>query len=454
MQKNNPGQQSVRATTAGLAFVILLACATVQSQAGPPVAATHSNQEPLTLALARYEQAIEGKLYNEAADASKLYINALLQDPDFERREWANALIRLGHAQRYSSNYEQSIQNYELAIELLHSETDRLDASLIEPLLGTSEAMIAMREYDAAARVLEQVIHLQQVNNGLHDLSQGAPLETLRRIYLALGDPARALARQQANTSIYDQRYPGDDLRKLPALLAEADVLAQTGALVDSHFSYRRIIEMIENADGRRSPHLLTPFYQMSDLVANNKIMDGYDGGHMGRRYLQRAVYIAENGEHVSTLQRADAHIAMGDYLATQTLDRAAALRRYRAAWQMLAADEGLNAARDERFAVPSLLNDVPRNASPDMVNLIMKLTNYDAQPEARVTVRFDVDSRGTPHNIEVVEGDPTGRWNSLVRDHVRKFIYRPKLEDGEAREYRNMHWSIAYFVSNQDLQG
>ena len=82
----------------------------------------------MTLALARYEQAIEGKLYNEATDASKLYINTLLQDPDFERREWANALIRLGHAQRYSSNHEQSIQNYELAIELLHSETDRLNA--------------------------------------------------------------------------------------------------------------------------------------------------------------------------------------------------------------------------------------------------------------------------------------------------------------------------------------
>ena len=192
----------------------------------------------------------------------------------------------------------------------------------------------------------------------------------------------------------------------------------------------------------------------MSDLVANNQIMDGYDGGHMARRYLQRAVHIAEKGEHVSTLQRADAHIAMGDYFAMQTLDRAAALRRYRVAWQVLAADASLDAELDERFGAPNLLTDVPRNAAPVMRNLITRLATHGAQPDARVTVRFDVDSRGTPRNIEIVEGDPTGYWNTLVIDHVSKFIYRPKFEDGEAREQRQLRWSIEYFVSNQDLQG
>ena len=366
MQNNNPGQRSIRAIGAGLAFVLLLAGAIAKGQPGPPppAATTGSSQESLTLALARYDQAIEGELYNEAADASKLYINALLQDPDFDRKDWASALVRLGHAQRSATDYEQSVQNYQLAVDLLYAETNRLDVSLIEPLLGTSESLIAMREYDKAVRVLEQVVHLQQVNNGLHDLSQGAPLETLSRMYLSLGDPERALARQRANTSIYDQQYPGDDIRKLPALLAEADLLAQTGALVDSHSSYRRIIEMTENADGRRSPHLLTTFYRMSDLVANNQIMDGYDGGYMARRYLQRAVHIADKGEHVSTLQRADAYIAMGNYFATQTLDREAALRRYRVAWQVLAADASLGAELDERFGAPNLLTEVPRNAA------------------------------------------------------------------------------------------
>ena len=91
MQKNNPGRQSFHATLTRFAFVMLLAFANVQGQAGPPVAAAHADQESLAYALARYEQAIEGGLYNEAADASKLYINALLQDPDFDRKEWASA---------------------------------------------------------------------------------------------------------------------------------------------------------------------------------------------------------------------------------------------------------------------------------------------------------------------------------------------------------------------------
>ncbi len=98
---------------------MLLACANVQGQAGPPVAAVHADQESLAYALARYDQAIDGGLYNEAADASKLYINALLQDPDFDRKEWASALVRLGHAQRSATDYEQSVQNYQLAVDLL-----------------------------------------------------------------------------------------------------------------------------------------------------------------------------------------------------------------------------------------------------------------------------------------------------------------------------------------------
>ena len=104
MQNNNPGQQSIQASTRGLAFALLLTCAIAQGQVGPPPAGatTATSQESLTLARARYDLAIEGELYNEAADASKLYISALLQEPDFDRKEWGMALSRLGQAQHYA----------------------------------------------------------------------------------------------------------------------------------------------------------------------------------------------------------------------------------------------------------------------------------------------------------------------------------------------------------------
>ena len=70
MQNNNPGRRSLHATVTRVALVMLLAFTNVQGQAGPPVAAVHADQESLAYALARYDQAIDGGLYNEYGAAN------------------------------------------------------------------------------------------------------------------------------------------------------------------------------------------------------------------------------------------------------------------------------------------------------------------------------------------------------------------------------------------------
>ena len=312
--------------------------------------------------------------------------------------------------------------------------------------------MIAMRQFNRAADTLETVVHLRQVNDGPHNLEQGEALDKLSRVYLMLGHNDRALARAQARLGVYDQHYPGDDLRKLPALFSVADYLETNGSLFDSHTAYRRIVAMIERADGTRSPELLAAFYRISNLLANNSIKDGYDGTFMARRYLQRAVHIAEKNDALTTWQRADAHIAMGDFLAIHTLDRDAAMRRYRVAWKILAADEELNAELDTHFDEPTLLNENPRQTSPIMKNLMTSLEYREPQPGARVLLRLDVAANGLPRDIEVIDGDPTGYWDPLVVDHVSKFVFRPKLEDGEPVVYRDLHFEVPYLARDEDL--
>ncbi len=392
--------------------------------------------------------------YDEAANAAAGYIATLLSQPDYDRRDWADGLVRLGHAQRSGTDYDAAIQNYEQAISILQTETDRLNISLVEPMLGASEAMIEQDRFADASDVLESVLHLQQVNQGLHDLSQAEPLQRLSDVYLALGNIDQALSRQRAHTALYDRNYPGDDVRKLDAFLAEASLLDDLGMRVDSHTVYRRTINMVERAEGHRAPELVPALVMIADLLASNEIKDGYDGRKLWRRYLQKAEWIAETSELLTPLQRADAYIAAGDLLSQYTIDDDGALRRYLQGWDILSADPALAHELDDRFSEPLLLKEMPRTTAPDMRNLFMRASTRETSSGSRILVRFDVNEQGEAENIEVIEGDPTGYWSELVADHVEKFAFRPKIVDGQAVRFEGMFWDITYLVDDEDLRG
>ena len=389
---------------------------------------------------------------SEATEAAASYITTLLATPDYSRGEWAESLFRLGEAQRHAGESEAAVENYLLAIEIYHDEGDRLSENLIDPLTGAAHALADMREYNPAIELFERAVHLQHVNFGPSHPAQADSLQSLSDLYMALGDHDRALASQRAVTTVYSKNYPDDDLRKLPALMAEADMQAKTGNLVTSHLNYRRIIAFIERADGDLSPELLDALFRISDLLVNNEIKDGYDGHDLARRYIERALYIVDNNEDISSLQRADAYIAAGDFLASQTPQRDKALRRYRTAWDILVADESLNAELIERFSDPTLINEVPTGTPPAMKMLIDSLAGLDPQPSTIISMRFDVDDTGTPRNIEIIEGDPSGYWDEIFERHVGKFVYRPRFDNGEPVVTEGLGWSMAYLPSEAVL--
>ncbi len=449
MHTKSPGLRLVTVFTAGLASAALFAAVSVRAQSGPPAAEDAANKQALGLALSKYEQAIEGGLYGEAADASKLYLNALLQDPNHNPRDRSRALVRLGYAQHHAGEIVAAIENYVLALEALESETNRLDISLAEPMLGLSRALGDAGEYRSAVESYNRLLHLLQVNQGPHTLAQAEAVNELSQIYYRLGNHQRANALQQTYVSIYNQNYPGDNLQQLPALYSRANMQYKTGHMIDSQVSYRRIISMIERADGSQSLYLLPAIYEISDLLQNNRIADGIDGSYKARRYLRRAVHIAENHDDATDLDKADSYIAMGDYLSLQTLDRRAAMRNYLIAWQKLSVDASWADERDARFGRPTLINNVPAHMTPAMRKLIMLSQMELDELSGRLVVRYDVDASGRTHDVELIEGDPTGYWDHIVVDHVDKFIFRPCITDGEATGYPDLVYEIRY--SDQD---
>jgi len=449
MHKNNTRKYFSRATSAGIALAtMLLTYSAVNSQTKPPAAAEPA-PETMALARGRYDQAIDNALYDEAANAAKLYIGELLRDPNHERLEWGHALNRLGRAQHLSGEYDAAVENYMLSIEVIESETNRLDPLLIDPLLGLSRTLKDAENHTAAVTAYKRLLHVQQVNHGLHTLELGESLNDLSEIYFRLGDNQRANALQQSYMSVYNSNYPGDDLQKLPALYSRADMQYKTGHMIDAQLSYRRIISMIERADGTQSLYLLPAIYRLSELLQNNRIKDGIDGSLVARRYLRRAVYIAEKSDGASNLERADSYIALGDYLSLRTGNRRAVMRYYYSAWQELVADDSLIEERHARFGSPTLLNDLPPFATPAMRSLILLSHIQTEDAFGRLIVRYDVDSNGRPLNIELIEGDPTGVWDPIVVDHVDRFIFRPAFKDGEPAEFSNRLYEIKYSLED-----
>jgi Tetratricopeptide repeat len=467
------GHQYLRRIVAGIALATLASLAAAQT--GPPTVGlptvnersvettivdttsaevNDSGKEALALSLLQYQQAIAGKLYDEAADAGKVYISTLLKDPDHDPKEWSHALSRLGHAQQQSGQIDAAVENYTLAVEVIELESDRLDNRLAYPLQGLSRALADAGDYRAAVSSYKRLLHIQQVNNGLHTLKQAKTVSELSELYYRLGDFRRANALQQSYVSIYSQNYPGDNLQKLPALYSQANMYARTDHLIDSQRSFHKLIAMIEREDGAKSLYLLSAIYQFADLLQNNHINDGDDGIYRARRFLRRAVYIAENHEDATNLDRADAYIAMGDFLSLETFDRRAAMRHYVAAWEQLSADPTLAAEREIRFGNPTVLNAMPPHSATSMRKLLMLSVMSDNELLGRLAVQYSIGPDGRTRDFQVLEGDPTGYWDPVVINHIDSLIFRPGIVDGEPSEYANNVYEIQYSIRDQELPG
>ena len=180
---------------------------------------------------------------------------------------------------------------------------------------------------------------------------------------------------------------------------------------------------------------------------------DGINGGYAARRFLRRAIHIAEKNDSATELDRANAYIAYGDYLSVHAGDSINAMRYYRRAWDELSAAPEYANERDARFAKPLLLNPVPGDTAPVMVK-VLRLSAQDDDDGAdrtRLAVSFDIDARGATRNITIVEGDPTGYMDPILTRHVELFVFRPGFIDSEPAKFENQLYVVEYTVPDGD---
>lgn len=401
---------------------------------------------------ANYENLLADGQFEEAAAAAKLLISLLLQDPDHDRLVYAGALTNLASAQQEAELFDAALENYELAIEVIIEERDRLSSELVTPMLGLSRTYFAAGRYVEAVKHFKQSLHVHQVNSGLYGEEKAMIVAELSEAYFELGDNKRANAMQESYVNIVGHDHPGDDLTRLPSLYSRANMLTRTGSTFRALEAYRRLIAMIQRAEGSQSLNLVPAFAAISKLLVEHDIADGDDGIAKARRYMRRAVDIIEKNDEADTELRASVYVMMGDFLSLQSANRISVIRSYQRGWQEFSKDERLLAQRDTLFTGPTLLNHVPVRTPPAMHDLLQNASDASVNKNGLIIVRYDVNQYGRPENVRVVEAVPPDTYDYMVRTHVRNFAFRPHFVDGNPVESPDRLFEIRFSYYEGDL--
>lgn len=412
-----------------------------------------SNSDPsVQQALQDYRESVAEEQYAEAAVSAKLALSYLLKDPDYDRMAYGELLTLLAEAQYHAGSYETAIQNYEMAIEAIQSARDRLDRNLVTPFLGLSRSLAAAGQYGEAIHKYRHTLHVHQVNNGLYGVETAELIAELSEAYYASGDFDQANTMQDRYVAIMQRKFPGDNLARLPSMYSRADMLARTGHYLYSYKGYRRIIALIENAEGTDSLKLVPVLIASAYLLAGSPIVDGEDGTEKAMRYLRRAVAIADSSDSADDLAKANVHITMGDFLSQTSANRRAVVRSYKRGWQYLDKNPAHHAYRDEMFKNPVLLTSLPAGAPATMRDLLEKASEPTRDMNGRIVVAYDVDEGGRSDNLHVIESVPEGLHDHMVKDHVEHFAFRPRFEDGEPVPSLNHTFELRYSFDEEEL--
>lgn len=429
-----------------IAGVILVS----QGAAGAELAA--SSDPDIQQALQDYRGSVAEQQYLEASVSAKLALSFLLKDPDHDRMAYAQLLTLLADAQYLAGSYSTAAQNYELAIEAIQSARDRLDRSLVAPFLGLSRCLIAAGQYEEAIFNYRHTVHVHQVNNGLYGVQTAELTAELSEAYFASSDFDQANAMQDRYVAIIQRKFPGDNLARLPSMHSRADMLSRTGHYLRSYKGYRRIIALVERAEGTVSLELVPTLIASANLLASNSIVDGEDGTEKATRYLRRAVGITDTSDEANETDKANVHITMGDFLSQTTPNRRAVVRSYKRGWQYLDGNPDLHAYRDEMFSNAVLLKSLPDNAPATMRKLLARALDSTRNMNGHIVVAYDVDEGGRPDNVRVVESVPQGLHDFMVKNYVKNFAFRPRFEDGEPVRSPGHRFELPFSFSDEEL--
>ena len=294
---------------------------------------------------------------------------------------------------------------------------------------------------DRAVLAYEEAIRIIQTNQGENSVAQVAVANALAETLMARGDRRDAAALQERTYRLQKAYYGDDSPQLLDALYTRARWAERTSTAESAARAYQRIVNIVSEHYGPYEADLIDP------LMAFAFVSLDRETGKFARtprsiqmeadRAAARAVRIARRTADTDPGLLARTLVRQGDWMQYIGLRRRGQ-QAYREAWAMVSENPDLSELRAELFHTPTSIYEAPLqrvyNASREGT-----FDERDFPREGFVEVRYDINPRGRPVNIRIIDGYPAGLLDGHVVRQIRGSLYRPEYRDGKPVRQRDL---------------
>ena len=411
-----------------------------------------ASDEALLAEFARFRELIREKNYDAADVSAKRVVEMAIRLHGPQSLETSKALSNLGLVQHNNKQFDAAIQNFTSAIEILEIVEDRLNAQLVNPLMGLGAAQLGSDRPDLAASTFGRATHITHVNEGPHNIEQIEILESLAEANVRLGEIETARDVLDRIHSLNVRHFENDALGLLPSLMRRADWQHRAGYYNDERATYRRTVRIIETSVGKKDPRLVTPLVKLGETFYYYE--PGIDGVRSsnntmsGETYFRRAIRVAEDDEDFPWLEMATAKVALADYYLYFD-GQSRARKIYLEVWNDLSTDEDRLEIRRDLLERPV----AQREESPPKYVNGSSPTSPDPMLTGTIRIEYSVSNRGRVKGMTST-ADPVEFTNmqKMVHREIRARFFRPPLVDGVPVDAPDQIYTHEFFYRQADL--
>lgn len=433
-------------------------------------AGTPAQQDPLAAAATEArERDATGAVANSASIDLFRSDPGLVPDPIAADIE---IMLDQGRNERLAGDLLDAARTLETALERIEDDYGIWDQRNVTALTELGAVQAALGRIDEAIGSYEQALHVNRVNQGLHDLTQLDILDDLTELSVAARNWEQANQLQEYAFYVQQRQYGPGSSRLVPGLYRLAHWYRRTGAVFQARALYEHALEVLEASYGPDDVRLIDALqgialtyrlerYPIATLAQRDQenaftFSTGAQPGDIsladartavnrygeGEQALARIVEIHDANPDAVAREKAEALLDLGDWYLI--FDKwSSAFDVYARARHLLAADGWDEARIAGLFNEPMpLVFPLPDPPSPP------SYASSATEQRGFVDLVYDVTDRGRVSAVDVVAAEPEGLMDFRTRKAIKAARFRPRFEAGEPVATNDIQYrhSFVYF--------
>lgn len=415
----------------------------------PPEAAAQADDAARTALYSQFRELFDSGRYQQALPVAERLVVETEQQYGAADRALVNPLANVGTTQLRLGHFAAAQVAYRRALEICDATTTAADRVRLRPLQGLGIAFARSDQPVDAADALKRAIDLSRNVDGLYNLEQLDFVRALIDVYVAQGRLDDAEREHLFAFRVAETTYGPGDPRMLPAHDYLARWYEYVGRYTTARAEHLRALRLAEATSGRGSVATVEPLRGIArafrlEYLYGPEIVEApttsepltFSSGsgtappqaalnREGERALQLALAALLRADPQQPNALGATFVDLGDWYLIAGNGKGA-LAAYHDAWRALekAGNTRLvETPRQLRYRAPSM--SVTRYTGG-------RVEDYDIYPiEARFTVKAD----GRIADVAIAPSDAPQSFQDGVQSAVRKALYAPRLEGGDAVE-------------------